>query len=493
MKSRFAVLLVATAVVCSAEVEVRGVVRSAEDGTPTVGAQVVAVGETGRAIASATTDTEGRYVLVATAERFELTVHAAGRYVLEAGGVESDRVARACGPSGGCAEANFLLSRGSVVEGWIRDKYGNPLATIELELQTATEDPAPKRRPIISPLQERNRTWRTVSDDRGYYRFWGVRPGSYRLARRGNTTRFAGIPGGPEIDEAVEVRAGERSVTVDVQFVDPPTIYTISGVLEGVAQDDPRWITLEPLDEGDRQTVYAKDGKFTHPTPQGRWVARLENVMNADPAAHDVDVLAKLVVDRDLTDLRLRPQPPTGVRIRAEFADGAPIDFRLQLHSADRPDAQPRTIQLTADGAEVVRGGFLPGDYRMSVQAGEFYLVDPPVVVVLAGQPTDVTLRLSNLRATLRGRVRLPSEEGRGEAAQATVAIRGRETRSVRTDDAGQFAFEQVIPGQYEIAAWDRTEVAPDDEQLWNQAGSRVRRIAVEPGFETETDLTVGP
>ena len=448
MQSRVVALLVSTALTCSAEVEVRGLVRAAEDGAPVAGARVLAIEEGERAIASATTDAQGWYVLVSPAERFELTVHAKGRYVAEAGEVRSDRVARSCGKSGECVETNFVLSRGTVVEGWIWDKYGNPLATVELELETATDGPAPPKRGPISPMQERNRTRRTVSDDRGYYRFWGVRPGSYRLVRQRNLSRFPGIPEGPEIDEAVKIAPGERVVTVDVQLTDPPTIYTISGVLEGVAEDDPRWITLEPLDGGDRQTVYVQDGKFTHPTPEGRWVARLEHVINADPAAHDADVLATLTVDRDLTDLRLRPQPPSGVRVRAEFVDGTPNDFRLQLRPTDRPEAQPRTIQLTADGTEVARGGLLPGDYRMRLLAGDYYLVESSVVSVFAGQLTDVTLRLSNIRTILRGRVRFPIEAGarRGGAGDGgdsrqtdAIGADGRRGRvRLRSPDSGR-------------------------------------------------------
>jgi hypothetical protein len=73
------------------------------------------------------------------------------------------------------------------------------------------------------------------------------------------------------------------------------------------------------------------------------------------------------------------------------------------------------------------------------------------------------------------------------------VGVRGRNTRSVQTDNQGGFLFERLIPGDYEIAAWDRPVVDVEDSEVWREAGDRVKKIGVEPGSEVDIDLTIAP
>ena len=495
MPARLTALLLATALCASAQSLVEGVVRDAADSSPVPGAHVFAVaGESRAVLAEASTDSQGRYRLEVAEPRFELTVEAIGYFVSRAGDLDADSIARTC-PSGGvCAATDFLLEPATVLEGRLTDKYGKPVESIEIRLTPADEEPSPRRPPIPYYTKARNSAGMGVTDDRGYYRLWGVRPGSYRLAtRRGGMRRHAGIPEPPTLERIIEIAVGEASVRVDLQFVDPPPIFTISGRIEGLASGDARWVTLESLDNGSREIVYVQDGKFSHPVPAGRYVARLEQVVNADPAEHQVDLLATLDVDRDLAELELQPKPPSGVRVHAEFVESPPTAFRLELRLLDRSAALPRAIQVGAGVAEVERHGFLPGDYAATVQAGDYYLVDEPRVTVAAGQIADVALRLSSQRATLRGRARFAAGESKPEAAHITVAVRGRETRSVQTDDSGVFFFEKLIPGDYEIAAWARPSVRAEREDAWREARDRVQRIAIEPGFEVEVDLTIAP
>ena len=493
MLARLAALVFATALAASAQATVHGFVRDAADSSPIPGAQVFAIAGEPRAIVAETTaDAQGRYRLEATEDRFELTADALGYFVARAGDVDAETVARVCPASGDCGQTDFTLARAAVFDGWITDKYGNPMQSIEISLTPSSQPGEPTSRPLVYPDRQRNRNTRTASDDRGYFRFWGLRPGSYRIASRVRQ-HYPGIPDPPALDQTIEIPAGEESVRMSFQLTEPPPAFTISGELEGVDPGDKRWITLEPLAGGERQIVYVDSGKFSHPAPAGEYVARLEQVVNADMAEHQSDYLATLTIDRDIEGLRLRPQPPTGVRARAVFVDAPPAPFRLMLRSKDRPTSQPREIQFAAGETEIERHGFLPGDYTCGIRSQGYYLIERPEVTVVPGQLTEVELRLSNLRSTVRGKARFAAAGGKSEAAHVTVGIRGRNTLSVQTDNEGGFLFEKLIPGEYEIAAWARPEVDVKSDEVWEEAGERVRRIVVEPGFEVEVDLTIAP
>ncbi len=497
MLARIVVLAVATVLAISAQITIHGEVRNAADSSPIPEAKVLAIaGQPRSIIAAAVTDAQGRYRLEIATSRFELTVDAFGFFVARAGDVEAETFARVCPDRGDCGRTDFVLTGGAVFDGWVTDKYGNPMESIEITL-TPTGDLAngePGRpRPLIPPAQERNRNVRGVSDDRGYYRFWGLRPGSYRLTSRRSGSRYIGIPEPPELDQTIEIPAGEESARLNFQLADPPPTFTISGQLEGVAPDDKRWVTLEPLGGGDREIVYVKEGEFSHPVAAGEYVARLEQVVNTDPAANQVEYLATLVVDRDLADLRLRPQPPSGIRARVVFAAGPVVPFRLQFRRKGQPNSLPREIQFAQSEAEIERHGFLPGDYVSRLQAQDYFFIDPPEFTVVPGQLTEVVFHLSNQRSVLRGRARFATDAGRSAAAHVTVAVRGRQIRSVQTDDAGGFEFDKLIPGEYEIAAWARLVAPVEQDEAWREAGGHVKRITVKPGFEVEVDLTIAP
>jgi hypothetical protein len=142
---------------------------------------------------------------------------------------------------------------------------------------------------------------------------------------------------------------------------------------------------------------------------------------------------------------------------------------------------------------EIERHGILPGEYICWVQARSYFLIEQPQFTILPGQITDVEFRLSNQRATVRGIARFADGSAKRNAANITVGVRGRNARSVQTDNEGGFLFERLIPGDYEIAAWDRPVVDVESDEAWKEAGDRVKRISVGVGFEVEVDITIAP
>jgi hypothetical protein len=280
---------------------------------------------------------------------------------------------------------------------------------------------------------------------------------------------------------------------LNLQLTDAPQTFRFSGTVEGIEPGDTRWLTLEPVGGGDREIVQVTRGKFSSVVPLGEYAIRLETVVNADPAAAPADYLATLTVERDLTDLELRPQPPTGIRARVVYVDSLPTPFRLHVRQKDHPDGPSRQIQFDGVETEVERHGLLPGDYISWVQARSYFLIEQPQFSVLPGQVAEVEFRLSNRRATIRGTARFAAAAAKTKAPHITVGVRGRNTRSVQTDNQGGFLFERLIPGDYEIAAWDRPVVDVEDSEVWREAGDRVKKIGVEPGSEVDIDLTIAP
>ena len=495
LAARTAALAIVATLAASAQITIQGIVRDASGASPIPNAHVLAIAGRPRSIVGdALTDAQGRYRLETSSPRFELRVEASGYYVVRAGDVEAESLSRACPEQGDCGEADFLLSRAAVVEGWITDAFGNPQQSLDVMLkptrpQGQVDD---SRRPLIDFAQERNRTARGATDDRGYFRFWGLRPGTYTLTTETHSTYY-GIPPPPPLTRVIEIPAGEDSVRVQFQLTDAPQTFTFSGQIQGLEPHDRRFILLEPVSGGDHQMVQVMDGKFSSPVPAGEYVARLENVVNADPARSNADYLATLTIDRDTTGLELRPQPPAGVRARVVYVDSPPIPFRLHVRLKDKPESESRQIQFDGAETEIERHGLLPGDYISWVQARNYFLIEQPQFTVVPGQVTEVEFRLSNQRATIRGTARFAEQEGKREAAHITVGVRGRNTRSVQTDGQGGFLFERLIPGDYDIAAWARPIVDVESDEVWKEAGDRVRRVTVGVGFEAEVDLTIAP
>src|SRR5690606_1024050 len=96
---------------------------------------------------SAQTDAQGAYQLRGLPEgRVEFTVSQRGFFTLEAGGATASTLARACPGNGSCGEADFVLAKASVVEGYVTDPFGEPQSGVSVELTKAGESPEPNRR-----------------------------------------------------------------------------------------------------------------------------------------------------------------------------------------------------------------------------------------------------------------------------------------------------------------------------------------------------------
>jgi hypothetical protein len=428
------------------------------------------------------------------ASRITLSVQGQGYYTLKAGGLESESITRSCPQAGDCGATDFEVARAAVVEGWLTDAFGDPLQDVSLAL---TPDSAPES---ADPMERfRAMAGRDESDDRGYFRIWGLRPGRYRLTA---TQRTMGPPGGQMAEETrlIEIAPGQTEVETRFSLSGSNVdVFSVSGSVSGVkgGEQGRLGIAVQPAFEDSNGFGWMRfetlhDGKFRIGGLQkGRYVLRLGDFAQG---VRKLTYLETLSIDHDLTDVVLSPKPPTGIRGRVEFVEAPAVYLVLSAGPAGRAQFGRDPIEVKPPDYTFEHTGMPPGEYELVTPGGNYYLVDRVTFTVAVGAVREITVKVSNQRSAVRGSVRLAGGADRQAAANFTVGLRGdRGRHKVRADDSGGFVFEKLIPGDYEIAAWEALDVNVEDEDAWRGAGENVKRLVVEPGFETEVDLTVTP
>jgi hypothetical protein len=331
----------------------------------------------------------------------------------------------------------------------------------------------------------------TVSDDRGYFRIWDLRPGIYELAmwQRG----FAGPPVKLE-SRLIEIAPGETESQVRFTLKTDENVFSISGEIVGVEPEslERAGIAVQQTAEGRLWRSYftLREGRFIiSGLRKGEYVLRLTDHSSRD---RRWSYLETLTLDRDLTGLELTPKPPTGVRGRVEFVDGEPSELSFAIGPPGNRGVARDFVQARGPEYEFEHTGLAPGEYEIGLRGQSFYLVERTTVTVQIGRMQELVLRVSNVRSTVRGTARVAEGAAREAAAHFTVVMRsGRERYKAQADESGAFVFENVIPGQYEIAAFESANADEHDDAGWERAGENRKRLTLEAGFDTEIDLTV--
>lgn len=478
--------------------EVTGRVLDA-DGAPVAAAYVQArAGERNQIRAQTQTDETGAYRLEVPEGPVKLEAKKTGWYVTEAGGLATASITKTCPAEGACGKVDFVLSPAPVVEAWLADEYGDPVASVSVSLSA----PAPEGRQNPAQVWGRMRG-RALSDDRGYLRFWDVPPGEYelKLMERGmGPVRNSGYAADPQRiflapgDRRAEVRMGVRSGGAS---------FAISGVIEGLPEagegerfgvsvrpklkpgETSFWMTSRPLGE---------DGKFSVPgLKKGEYVLQLTRYKQGPGLVFPAQqLLGTVQVEGDVADLTLTPQPKTGVELTVDFGEEEPHHLWLQI-LPESGEGSLETLSVRGTG-RAEHGGLAPGEYRLILYSNDSYLEEDYRFRVERGQMTPLTVRIGTEFARLAGRVRLAEGAERASAAHFTVAAKGRNLRrKVQADDQGRFVIEKLPPGEYVVAAWVAPDVDVDDDGVWADAAGEVRELRLEPGFEVEIDLTARP
>jgi len=506
---RLSLLLLVGAAGAPAQAYLEGVVRvrAGDVLSPLEGARVEArAGTPSNIVAAARSDSAGHYRLEGLpAGRVVIMVRHPRHYVIRAGEVENERLTLSCPESGACGELDFLLERTLVLEGWVVDPWGDPIAWVDARLlATAANDP---------PEPGERRRARAISsdattDDRGYFRIHTLRPGSYSVALSVPAHRppYSADPIPLQVEPGIDpapLRLTMRAGGADRGF-------QLSGVIEGIEISPERPLTLAFVRARSqwgaaggfgirihRETLTSN--QFELRATRGDYVVYANPIpLPGSSEGSRGRALGKMRVDADRAKLILRPQPTASVRGRVEFDGPEPRTVTLWLRPLDdrgvftHASARPPTFKFEV--AEL-----LPGRYEIVDTRGVF-AVGSPEVVIPEGGTVEIDVVVSNNFAELSGLVRLAAEsEDEAQAAeriaaQHTVGIRSPNVvRAASADQHGRFRFERLPPGDYEICAWSDPLVRVQSDGLWEASSDAVRRFTLEAGDQAEIVLTATP
>lgn len=500
-----------------AQSSLTGRVLALADGeeTPAAGAWVVATsGSPPRTVASVETDAQGVYRLGGLPEgRVEFTVSQRGYITLEAGGATASTLARSCPASGSCGEADFLVARASVVEGYVTDPFGDPLSNVTVQLTKTGESPqADRRGPRRGPGRPTHST-----DDRGYFRIYGVMPGEYQLETR--PSRFLSqVYFSEPLDVSVEL--GQSSAPEYVSMSVRARPVRVSGVVDGLDLAGGETVRIiaagGPAGGGSGALsgllVDAEDEAAPQISGQlapGEYVLTAQVFDDSGPGGRQragrVVTLGRYRIDTDMTDLRLTARPGASFQGRIRFEDMTPQRTNLSLVPLDggTPDGvriggngrfQGAMGRLNArPGATIERAALLPGRYRLEANSNDYFIASETEFALSAGQSFETEIVLSGAFAEVRGVVRPPTDDAVGGPFVVALKDPSGKVTSLQTDAAGQYSFPKLLPGDYQICAWADASVNPQNEDAWKAAGSAAKRFPIAAGDQTEILLTAKP
>ena len=377
---------------------------------------------------------------------------------------------------------DFAMVRGGVITGRVVDAEGRPMVEEWVQIFNAADN---------SNVYQPNNS---STDDRGVYRIYGVRPGSYRVAAgRGEDSFQSGPPRPyrrtyhPSVNEpsqatVVEVTEGGETKDVDITFTSRVTTYKATGrLVDGETGQPVPGASYGITRYEERGTSSMGWGAVTN----ARGEFKLENLspgkysVSLSPEADGdwrVDDTRFEVVDHDVTDLvikTIKSGTAAGVVVLEGLDDKAAREqFKSMMVSAwieGRPgDQRSASSKINDDGSFKIRG--------LASGTAMFYLhsngsvrinhVERDGVIQPRGILVKEREHINGLRlvaqfgnATLRGKIEVengtlpadarfsvwPRRIGEDPANMMSSNIRP------QVDTRGQFVIEGLIPGTYEL------------------------------------------
>jgi len=463
---------------------ISGRVTDADSGAPIAGARIAIAGPGMTSASDAlVTDGDGRFRRDGLAPgRYELSAAARG-YVTASGRWRESLTLDAEEMD---VETSFRLHRGAVLAGFISDDEGEPIANLAVELI-----PAPKPGLRVMRLKAMQTA---VTDDRGYYRFWGLRTGRYLVAARPSVADLASgraenapaatfYPGAlaPSQAEPIAVPAAAELDSINFRARSGRLSRLVIRVVDASGEAPPD-VSVSITEAGSGRIgafggfSTGARGSFVSPQmPPGDYVilavaGRSGPTVSyaAQPVAIAGDGAELSVILTTGLPARLSgqvvvakgasPQPPGRLTVSGEAADGEELRFMPAPDAADpfagtvRGDGRFSTAVLP--GRRIIRAsGLPPGWAVLSITRDGRNLVDREVAF-LSGDAVNVRIVISDRLGTVTGTVATS-----GATAVIWSTDRTRWTVGTRailqatTDQNGRFRIVAVRPGEYFAAA----------------------------------------
>lgn len=483
-----------------------GIVTSAVSGMPLAFADVNLLTAAGIKTTAVRTDRHGRFLFTAAPPgEYRLSAgrqyFATGRYGQQTWNGIGDLVTVVAGRS---VEAEITLHRLGVISGMVLDENGEGMPHFPVRAIRAAADR------LSGPV-----SYRGVSDDRGYYRIPGLKPGEYYVASAEN-----GAPGGgnylPTYHPGVLDRSQSPRVRVEIDSETPAiAIRAIAGdllTLSGVVKSpdgamNPSNVSLHLfLDENSRDAHPAANGSFQFRSlaPGTYTLAALTEGGDGPPLA----AYQRVELFQDAAGLTVSLAPAPEISLSLDAGPGAALPPGQILVMLSRVEnygrATPRQATPGDGEGRFESGPLLPGEWRPFLVTPEEYFVDdilvegkssPGGIGLMPGDAKAVRIKLGRNPGSISGRVL--DEKGRIVPAAFAIChpldernrLRLAGYRKMQADEKGQYRFGGLPPGDYVVAAVSFVPDELEDLLPLLRAGTRPARI--EPGSKIERDLAV--
>ena len=490
-----------------------------------------------RPAARATTDRDGHYQMTGVpAGQHFIRAFAPGLIVSPGNNIFPGRVINI---SSGEAldKIDIALTRGAVITGRVIDADEQPLIQEYVRLLAVNEQG--RQVPISFPGNPSMYS----TDDRGVYRIFGVPPGRYILcvgiSTSGRTTRMANSgntfypltfhPGVTDEAKAtvVELAAGSEAAGVDIVLGPASKAYSVSGRIIDAATRKPlsglqygyAWLDRE---DGLNSTSFAGSTSGTRGefrldgVAPGRYSAFAQPPSDSEMYS---DTAAFTVSDGDVTGIEIKVHrgstiSGTAVIEGAEAQGGAPrvSDLRLSVSSVSLNVAPvSRIVSVAADGSFRATGlprgianimlSMFPAPKGLSFLRLEHDGVAQKdgIEVGLAEELSGFTMVFGYGTGGIRGQVQIEESQIPPRAFMFVTLqqIDSRQPqqfpyrRPTAPDSSGKFAFDGLLPGEYNLSLNYQVVGAGESSQMSSKVVSQ--RITVNNGAETHVTIVVDP
>ena len=383
---------------------------------------------------------------------------------------------------------DFSLMRGAAITGKVVDADGRPVVEQDVGIYPVTNKDTGRIFPAAGG----------ETDDRGIYRVYGLRPGSYKVgAGQGDDGAYSGYRTGfykrvyhpstsdPAQATVIELSEGGEATNVDITLGRPVNTFTATGrmvdeagqpvanVSYGVIQ----FVTPNHRSSNSNGAVTNSRGEFrlenllpgkyaifVEPRPNSNW--------NAEETPFEI-------VDEDLTGIVVRAKKGatvSGVVVVEGTDDKAATAelFRRTMLSAQVPLPNGERgsygwTQIGADGSFTISGLSAGTAYFNIPSSSRFRItrierggvVQPRGIEIKEGEPvTGLRIVVSYGNASLRGVIELASGTPPPKTSfylwlrnVADDPIGSSPQLAADVDARGQFVIEGLLPGTYEVDA----------------------------------------
>jgi len=417
---------------------------------------------------------------------------------------------------------DFALIHGGVITGKVTDSDGHPLVEEGVTLYPVQANPAQMRRSYFMRPE-------TVTDDRGIYRIFGVRPGNYKISagqkhnwgsRQSSTYKQAFYPGTSDIAEAgiIEVSEGSETTNIDITLGRTLAKYSVRGrIVDGetgrplanVPYGLEIYFDANSNGSTSNGAVSTSEGEFHFDNlSPGKYAVMIDRRMDNDWRA---DSVRFEVIDRDVTGLVVKVSKGSsvsgvvvleGTDDKAAQAAAKRLRLNAYVNNENSVTNYGQSTTVNPDGSFLI-GGLSAGMVNFSLERDRFRIVrvERDGVVYPKGieikdkeQIAGVRVIVNYANGTIRGVVKVENGTLPPNAVIYLLLQRLDETPSpfsgsrenVQTDARGQFFKDGLVPGMYEVTiggiyARDARVVNPQAKQ----------QVVVVGGAVTEVTLTI--